>query len=82
LIQACAYVFWLHFHRRRNLTYARIHILHQTKGDFTRHRFNAAHARSHAALGDDLEEADVAGAGDVRATAEFFAAADFEHANG
>jgi hypothetical protein len=45
------------------------------------HRLDAAHAGGHAAFGDDLEQADVAGALHVRAAAQLAAGADVEHAH-
>src|SRR5688572_31069110 len=42
---------------------------------------DAADARRHAAFRVQLEDADVAGAGDVRAAAELARAADVEHAH-
>ena len=44
-------------------------------------RLDAAHARGHAALGDNLEQPDVAGALHMRTAAQLAAAADVEHAH-
>ena len=53
-----------------------LHGLHPGERALAGGRLDAAHARSDAALGDDLEEADVAGAGDVRAPAQLARGAD------
>src|SRR5256885_11771466 len=56
-----------------------LHGLHPGERALAGGRLDAAHARSDAALGDDLEEADVAGAGDVRAPAQLARGADVQN---
>ncbi len=55
--------------------------MHVSERTFARRRLDAAHAGGDAALGYHLEEADVAGAPDVRATAQLARGADVEHAH-
>ena len=57
------------------------HRLDVLEGDRTGDGFNPSNPRRHAALADNLEQTNVAGATDVRAAAKFFRRADFEHAH-
>jgi hypothetical protein len=50
-------------------------------GDVAADRLDAAHAGRDAAFHDDLEQADVAGAGDVGAAAQLLRGTDVEHAH-
>src|SRR5713226_3347402 len=57
------------------------HFLHPGERALAGGRLDAAHARRNAALGRDLEEADVAGARHVRAAAQLARGTDVEHAH-
>src|SRR5207247_8770390 len=58
-----------------------LHRLHPGKRSLAGGRLDATHARRDAALRRDLEEADVAGAGDVRAAAQLARGADVQNAH-
>ena len=66
----------------RDLRQQRVLVLHPGERIVASNGFDAAHASGHAALGHDLEQADVAGAGHVGAAAEFAREADIQHAHG
>ena len=67
--------------RRRGAAERRFLRLHVRERARARDRLDAPDAGRDAAFGDDLEEADVAGARDVRAAAKLARGADVEHAH-
>ena len=57
------------------------HALHVGEGDIAGDRLDAADSRRHTAFGGNRENADIAGALDVGAAAQFTRRADIDHAH-